>query len=57
MILMKRISLSVIAVSALIAGTVFCLSGCTQLERDGFSPIPQNSPAGWELNPYGNLQN
>ncbi len=32
-------------------------SGCTQLERDGFSPIPQNSPSGWEINPYGEIQN
>ena len=31
--------------------------GCTQLERDGFSPIPQNSPGAWEINPYGEIQN
>ena len=27
--------------------------GCTQLERDGLSPIPQNTPSSWEMNPYG----
>lgn len=32
-------------------------AGCTQIERDGMSPIPQNSPGGWEMNPYGNFYN
>jgi hypothetical protein len=32
-------------------------AGCTQLERDGLSPIPQNSPGGWEMNPYGDFRN
>ena len=29
------------------------IAGCTQIERDGMSPIPQNSPGAWEINPYG----
>lgn len=28
------------------------ISGCTEIERKGYSPIPQNSPGSWELNPY-----
>lgn len=32
-------------------------SGCTEYERSGYSAIPQNSPAGWELAPYGDLRN
>ena len=34
-----------------------CISGCTEYERAGYSAIPQNSPAGWELAPYGDLRN
>lgn len=34
-----------------------CAGGCTEYERAGFSPIPQNSPAGWEITPYGDLRN
>lgn len=30
-------------------------SGCTELERNGMSPIPQNSPGAWEINPYGEM--
>lgn len=36
---------------------IVLIAGCTQIERDGMSPIPQNSPGSWELNPYGDLQN
>ena len=32
-------------------------AGCTEYERAGFSAIPQNSPAGWEIAPYGDLRN
>ena len=32
-------------------------AGCTEYERSGFSAIPQNSPASWELAPYGDLRN
>lgn len=28
------------------------LAGCTETERRGYSPIPQNSPGAWEVNPY-----
>ena len=33
------------------------IGGCTEYERAGFSAIPQNTPAGWEINPYGDLRN
>lgn len=29
------------------------LGGCTEHERRGISPIPQNRPAEWEIRPYG----
>jgi len=29
------------------------LTGCSEQERRGISPLPQNRPAEWELNPYG----
>ena len=32
-------------------------SGCTELERNGMSPIPQNSPGSWEMRPYGDFHN
>ncbi len=32
-------------------------AGCTEYERAGYSAIPQNSPAAWELAPYGDLRN
>ena len=28
--------------------------GCNEYERRGISPLPQNRPASWETNPYGN---
>lgn len=41
-----------------IAGiTVFGVGGCTDIERAGYSPIPQNSPGSWSGHPYGDLQN
>jgi type IV pilus biogenesis protein CpaD/CtpE len=39
--------------AVLMAAVFLLLVGCTQLERDGFSAIPQNSPASWEYTPYG----
>lgn len=39
----------------MIAGLVAVLiaaAGCTEIERKGYSPIPQNSPGAWEINPY-----
>ena len=36
--------------AAAVAGMAF---GCTERERAGYSSIPQNSPAAWDLNPYG----
>ena len=33
------------------------LAGCAESERSGFSSIPQNSPASWEMSPYGELRN
>ena len=37
------------------AATIVAVSafGCTERERAGYSSIPQNSPAAWDLNPYG----
>ena len=32
-------------------------AGCTEYERNGFSAIPQNTPASWEVNPFGDLRN
>ena len=32
-------------------------AGCTDIERRGISPIPQNRPAGWETRPFGNIHN
>ena len=42
------------AVLLAVAALFFCIviSGCTEIERQGYSPIPQNSPGAWELNPY-----
>jgi len=42
-------------ITAVVLTAVFLLliAGCTQIERDGISPIPHNTPAAWELNPYG----
>jgi len=42
-------------ITAVITAAVFLLlfSGCTEIERGGVSPIPQNTPASWEMNPFG----
>ena len=41
------------AVTVIVAALLFLvISGCTEIERQGYSPIPQNSPGNWELNPY-----
>ncbi len=29
------------------------LTGCSEQERRGVSPLPQNRPVEWEINPYG----
>lgn len=49
----KKIAILTVIIAVI---TVF-FAGCTELEREGLSPIPQNSPGGWEINPYGDLQN
>ncbi len=33
------------------------LAGCTPQEKQNLSPIPQNRPTNWELNPYGSMRN
>ena len=33
------------------------VAGCTEYERNGYSAIPQNTPANWEMNPFGDLRN
>ena len=43
------------AAIVLMAAFFFLLAGCTPQERSGLSPIPQNSPATWELAPYGQI--
>ncbi|MCI5779979.1 MAG: hypothetical protein MR051_09245 [Lentisphaeria bacterium] len=48
-----RISAVVIATAAFLYAALS--AGCTELERNGMSPIPQNSPGAWELNPYGEM--
>ena len=41
------------AVTFIVAALLFSLfAGCTDIERRGYSPIPQNSPGAWEVNPY-----
>ena len=54
---LKLIMKKALYLTAVLGAAVFLLlnSGCTQIERDGFSPIPQNTPASWELNPYGTI--
>ena len=52
---MSRKSICCAILAALIAGMAF---GCTERERAGYSPIPQNSPASWGINPYeGRIRN
>lgn len=46
------------AAAIFLAAAFCCLAGgCTPQERMGYSPIPQNSPASWELSPYGPIHN
>ena len=52
---MRRRYLIRAILAALLAGMAF---GCTERERAGYSSIPQNSPASWDLNPYeGQIRN
>ena len=53
--LMTPISLTIPAVLMTAVFLLLGIAGCTQIERDGISPIPQNTPASWELNPYGDV--
>ena len=42
--------------AALVAAFLFftaVLAGCSEQERRGVSPLPQNRPVQWETNPYG----
>ena len=45
--------------TAVLFGTAFLLlaAGCTENERRGVSPLPQNRPAEWESRPFGPLAN
>ncbi|MBR2345254.1 MAG: hypothetical protein IKA71_05660 [Lentisphaeria bacterium] len=54
---MISISCKFAVVTLTAAFLLISIAGCTQLERDGISPIPQNSPGAWEINPYGDFQN
>ena len=41
--------------AVLVTAFFFLLAGgCTDYERAGLSPLPQNRPASWEVNPFGN---
>ena len=51
----SQILAAVLMAAAFLLG--LAVSGCTELERNGMSPIPQNSPGSWELNPYGEIHN
>lgn len=52
---MHRRYLMCAILAVLLAGMAF---GCTERERAGYSSIPQNSPAEWDLNPYaGQIRN
>jgi hypothetical protein len=43
----------IFAVTFSVAALLFLtVAGCTEIERSGYSPIPQNSPGEWEVNPY-----
>ena len=46
---MKKIISAVLVLTMMLA----LLSGCTEAERRGYSSIPHNTPASWEINPYG----
>ncbi|MDD4818348.1 MAG: hypothetical protein PHI85_10300 [Victivallaceae bacterium] len=50
---MKKLSIP----AAVLLLTVIALTagGCSPQERSGVSSLPQNRPASWETNPYGNL--
>ena len=50
----KAHRLWVVAIGAVLAAVG--LAACTATERDGYSPIPQNSPGSWEMRPY-NIRN
>lgn len=50
-----KVFAAVLMAAAFLLGLV--ASGCTELERNGMSPIPQNSPGSWELRPYGDIRN
>ena len=45
--------------TAVLCGTAFLLltGACTEHERRGVSPLPQNRPADWESRPFGPLMN
>ena len=45
--------------TAVLLGTAFLLlaGACTENERRGVSPLPQNRPAEWEIRPFGPMMN
>ena len=55
---MKPKSMDRFFAAALLAVLLASLAaGCTDIERRGISPIPQNRPASWETRPFGNIHN
>ena len=57
MIYPTRKSLERFIILMMIALLFFFSAGCTEYECAGYSAIPQNTPAAWELTPYGDLRN
>jgi len=52
--IMVRVRFAAVAVLLLAVGSVF-LAGCESIdEKRGYSEIPQNRPANWEINPMAN---
>lgn len=53
--MMRQVDLSVRNAAFLVAFLLLTIifAGCSDQERRGVSPLPQNRPAGWETNPYG----
>ena len=49
----KKISLLLFAAAA----AAVIISGCTERERMGYSAIPQNAPASWEMSPFSGMAN
>ena len=54
---MKFPRFGMIAAAVLAAAFLYLLAGCSEQERRGLSPLPQNRPAAWETQPCGPMRN